>query len=98
MSRNGRRLSLPSLAREMWMSLYLGAILEAGVNITAQPFPPLFCFFALIVRMLCNIYIYITFIRYCQLLGLGAGVLLARGDVDFRAAVGISLFCGIGCT
>ena len=31
------------------------------------------------------------------MLGLGAGELLARGDVFFRAAVGISLFCGIGC-
>ena len=31
------------------------------------------------------------------MLGLGAGGLLARGDVVFRAAVGISLFCGIGC-
>ena len=32
-----------------------------------------------------------------NVLGLGAGGLLARGDVFFRAAVGISLFCGIGC-
>ena len=39
------------------MSLYLGAILEAGVNVTAQALPPFFfyCFFCLLFCILCSL-------------------------------------------
>ena len=59
MFRNGRRLPPPPLARGVGVGLYLGAMLETGVNVTARALPPT-CFFflccVLIVRLLSSVF------------------------------------------
>ena len=52
MFRNGRRLPPPPLARGVGVGLYLGAMLETGVNATARALPPS-CFVFFVLRANC---------------------------------------------